>query len=236
MKDTNGAVVLLSGGLDSTTCLYLAAHDFGYPKQKKLPILALSFLYSQKHKIEIAKSKLIAEKLGVKHLVQKLDPEFFLGSSLTEERLKVRKNVQLNQLQKDKEIPNTYVPGRNTLFLSFALSLAEGHGYDSIYIGVNALDYSGYPDCRPEFIQAFQTVADLGTKTGVSGRKKIQIKTPLLKLNKKEIVLLANRYHVPFELTHSCYDPVKGKPCGKCDSCLLRKKGFEEAGILDPTA
>jgi 7-cyano-7-deazaguanine synthase len=229
-----GAVVLLSGGLDSTTCLYLAAHDYGYPKKKSLPILALSFNYSQKHIIEIRKSRKIAKQLGIKHLVQKLDPNFFLGSSLTEKKIKVRKNAKTDSLGTDTEIPNTYVPGRNILFLSFALSLAEGHNFDSIYIGVNALDYSGYPDCRPEFIDAYQKMATLGTKAGVSAKSSIEIKTPLLHLNKKEIILLGNRIGAPFHLTHSCYDPIKGKACGKCDSCLLRAKGFAEAGLDDP--
>ncbi len=229
-----GAVVLLSGGLDSTTCLYLAAKDFGYPDKKNLPIIALSFNYSQKHKIELLKSKKIARLLGIKHLIQKLDPNFFLGSSLTDKKIKVRKNLSSEAIKDDKDIPNTYVPGRNILFLSFALSLAEGHNYDSIYIGVNALDYSGYPDCRPEFIQSFQKMANLGTKVGVGGNSNIKIKTPLLKLNKKEIILLGKKVGAPLHLTHSCYDPIKGRVCGKCDSCLLRAKGFSEAGLTDP--
>lgn len=232
---STGAVVLLSGGLDSTTCLYIAAKDYGYPKNKKLPLLALSFDYSQKHKIELIKSKKIAKLLGIKHVTQKLDPGFFLGSSLTEKKIKVRKNAKNLLSGEEKEIPNTYVPGRNILFLSFALSLAEGHGFDSIYIGVNALDYSGYPDCRPEFIESFQKMANLGTKKGVSeDGDSIQIKTPLLQLNKKEIIELGIKVDAPLQLTHSCYDPIKGKPCGKCDSCILRAKGFLEAGLLDP--
>ncbi|MDZ4728116.1 MAG: 7-cyano-7-deazaguanine synthase QueC [Leptospira sp.] len=231
---SKGAVVLLSGGLDSTTCLYLAAKDYGYPKSKKLPILALSFNYSQKHKIEIQKSRQISKLLGIPHLVQKLDPNFFLGSSLTDKKLKVRKNAKSEQIGSESEIPNTYVPGRNILFLSFALSLAEGHQFDSIYIGVNALDYSGYPDCRPEFIDAYQKMASLGTKVGLTGDSGIKIKTPLLHLNKKEIILLGKELNAPFHLTHSCYDPINGRPCGKCDSCLLRSKGFDEAGIIDP--
>jgi 7-cyano-7-deazaguanine synthase len=230
-----GAVVLLSGGLDSTTCLYIAAKDYGYPKNKKLPILTLSFDYAQKHKIELNRSKKIASLLGVKHFVQKLDPGFFLGSSLTEKKIKVRKNAKGLLDGSDLEIPNTYVPGRNILFLSFALSLAEGHGFDSIYIGVNALDYSGYPDCRPEFIESFQNMANIGTKKGQTNQENsIKIKTPLLHLNKKEIVLLGKEVNAPLHLTHSCYDPLRGKPCGKCDSCILRKKGFMEAGIEDP--
>lgn len=233
--EKGGAVVLLSGGLDSTTCLYIAAKDYGYPKNKKLPILTLSFDYAQKHKIELNRSKKIASLLGVKHFVQKLDPEFFLGSSLTEKKIKVRKNAKGLLDGSDLEIPNTYVPGRNILFLSFALSLAEGHGFDSIYIGVNALDYSGYPDCRPEFIESFQNMANIGTKKGQTNQgNSIKIKTPLLHLNKKEIVLLGKEVNAPLHLTHSCYDPLRGKPCGKCDSCILRKKGFTEAGMEDP--
>lgn len=230
-----GAVVLLSGGLDSTTCLYVAAKEFGYPKTKNLPLLALSFDYSQKHKIELTKSKKIAKTLGIKHVIQKLDPGFFLGSSLTEKKIKVRKNAKSLFSSDETEIPNTYVPGRNILFLSFALSLAEGHGYDSIYIGVNALDYSGYPDCRPEFIESYQKMANLGTKKGVTGAgDSIQIKTPLLHLGKKEIIELGMEVGAPLHLTHSCYDPIKGKPCGKCDSCILRAKGFLELGLEDP--
>ncbi|TGL44411.1 7-cyano-7-deazaguanine synthase QueC [Leptospira perdikensis] len=235
-SEKKGAVVLLSGGLDSTTCLYLAAKDYGYPKSKHLPLLALSFDYSQKHKIELIKSKKIAKLLGIKHVIQKLDPGFFLGSSLTEKKIKVRKNAKSLFSGIEEEIPNTYVPGRNILFLSFALSLAEGHGYDSIYIGVNALDYSGYPDCRPEFIESFQKMADLGTKKGVSeADDSIQIKTPLLRLGKKEIIELGIQVGAPLHLTHSCYDPIKGKPCGKCDSCTLRNKGFAELGMTDPS-
>lgn len=239
MVKSKGAVVLLSGGLDSTTCLYIAARDFGYPKNKKIPLIALSFDYSQKHKIELTKSKKIAKDLGIPHFIQKLDPNFFLGSSLTEKRIRVPKNqIKINgysPTNKDLEIPNTYVPGRNILFLSFALSLAEGHGYDAIYIGVNALDYSGYPDCRPEFIHAFQKMANLGTKKGVvAGENSIKIKTPLLDLGKKEIIQKGLEVGAPLHLTHSCYDPVRGKPCGKCDSCILRRKGFMEVGIEDP--
>jgi len=236
MSNSKGAVVLLSGGLDSTTCLYYAAKEYGYPKTKKIPLVALSFDYSQKHKIELTKSKKISKLLGIPHFIQKLDPGFFLGSSLTEKKLKVRKQTSVSRIEEDKTIPNTYVPGRNILFLSFALSLAEGHGFDSIYIGVNALDYSGYPDCRPDFIDAYQNMANLGTKKGVTSGKEngIQIKTPLISLNKKEIVELGISLGTPFHLTHSCYDPVRGKPCGKCDSCLLRAKGFKEAGIIDP--
>ncbi|PJZ66648.1 7-cyano-7-deazaguanine synthase QueC [Leptospira wolffii] len=212
------AVVLFSGGLDSTTCLYQCIED-GYSPT------ALSFDYNQRHKEELKSAKKIAKLLQVPHMIQKLQPEFFLGSSLTERRIKVPKNAL-----GDKKIPNTYVPGRNILFLSFGVSLAEGIGADRLYIGVNALDYSGYPDCRPEFIRAYAEAVRLGTKMGAEGRP-LEIQTPLQHLDKKEIVLLGSKLGVPFSLTHSCYDPIQGKPCGKCDSCLLRKKGFQEAGI-----
>lgn len=212
------AVVLFSGGLDSTTCLYQCIED-GYSPT------ALSFDYNQRHKEELKSAKKIAKLLQVPHMIQKLQPEFFLGSSLTERRIKVPKNAL-----GDKKIPNTYVPGRNILFLSFGVSLAEGIGADRLYIGVNALDYSGYPDCRPEFIRAYAEAVRLGTKMGAEGRP-LEIRTPLQHLDKKEIVLLGSKLGVPFSLTHSCYDPIQGKPCGKCDSCLLRKKGFQEAGI-----
>ncbi|TGL93298.1 7-cyano-7-deazaguanine synthase QueC [Leptospira barantonii] len=216
----NKAVVLLSGGLDSTTCLYQALAD---GKQ----IQALSFDYGQRHRIELSYAKKITRKLGIPHTIQKLKPELFLGSSLTQKSIKVPKN----SLGKD-EIPNTYVPGRNILFLSFAVSLAEGTGSDSIYIGVNAMDYSGYPDCRPEFIKMYEMAIQLGTKKGSQGSP-IKILTPLQNLTKKEIVLLGNRLKVPFHLTFSCYDPKNGKACGKCDACLLRKKGFQETGVSE---
>ncbi|EPG65527.1 7-cyano-7-deazaguanine synthase QueC [Leptospira wolffii] len=212
------AVVLFSGGLDSTTCLYQCIED-GYSPT------ALSFDYNQRHREELKSAKKIAKLLQVPHMIQKLQPEFFLGSSLTERRIKVPKNAL-----GDKKIPNTYVPGRNILFLSFGVSLAEGIGAERLYIGVNALDYSGYPDCRPEFIRAYAEAVRLGTKMGAEGRP-LEIRTPLQHLDKKEIVLLGSKLGVPFSLTHSCYDPIQGKPCGKCDSCLLRKKGFQEAGI-----
>ncbi|EMK00517.1 7-cyano-7-deazaguanine synthase QueC [Leptospira sp. WS58.C1] len=212
------AVVLFSGGLDSTTCLFQAIQD-GYSP------IALSFDYNQKHKQELKSAKKIAKLLDIPHLIQKLNPEFFQGSSLTEKKIKVPKNSLGHS-----EIPNTYVPGRNILFLSFGVSLAEGIGAKRLYIGVNALDYSGYPDCRPEFIKVYSDAIRLGTKTGAEGHP-LEICTPLQFLDKKEIVLLGSKLGVPFAMTHSCYDPVGGKPCGKCDSCLLRKKGFQEAGV-----
>lgn len=220
IKNKKGALVLFSGGLDSTTCLYFA-------KNNHKQIVAVSFDYSQRHKIEIHKAKKITSLLQVQHKIIKIDPAIFKNTSLVNKEIKVPKNFSSHE-----KIPNTYVPGRNILFLSYATSIAEGLNLSYIYIGVNALDYSGYPDCRPEFIETFQKVISIGTKTG-DQKKEIQIKTPLLNLSKKEIVILANKLKVPFSMTHSCYDPVRGKPCGKCDSCLLRQKGFEEAGVLD---
>lgn len=217
---TKGALVLFSGGLDSTTCLYFAL-------KKHRTVVAVSFDYSQRHKVEIQKAKKIISLLKIPHSIVKINPEIFRNTSLVNKEIKVPKNFSSN-----KKIPNTYVPGRNILFLSYATSIAEGLGLNEIYIGVNALDYSGYPDCRPEFIEAFQKAISIGTKSG-DEKKAIQIQTPLLHLSKKEIVLLGSKLKVPFAMTHSCYDPVKGKACGKCDSCLLRKKGFEEAGVLD---
>lgn len=214
------SLVLFSGGLDSTTCLYQAIFE-------SKEVIALTFYYDQRHFIEIEKAKAIAEKNKIEHIILKIDSEIFLGSSLTNKNLEIAKNFSYKE-----NIPNTYVPGRNILFLSYAVSLAEGRKFNKIYIGVNSLDYSGYPDCRPEFIDAFQKAIQLGTKSGVDDTP-IQIVTPLIKLSKKEIVLLGSKLNVPFGMTHSCYDPVGGKPCGICDSCLLRKKGFEEAEIRD---
>lgn len=215
-----GALVLFSGGLDSTTCLY-------YALKKTRNVVAVSFDYSQRHKVEIQKAKKITFLLGIPHTIVKIDPNIFRNTSLVNKEIKVPKNFSSKQ-----KIPNTYVPGRNILFLSYATSIAEGLNLNEIYIGVNALDYSGYPDCRPNFIESFQRMISIGTKSG-DEKKTIQIKTPLLHLSKKEIVILANKLKVPFSMTHSCYDPIKGKACGICDSCLLRNKGFEEAGVKD---
>lgn len=214
------AVVLFSGGLDSTTCLYQAITE----NEK---VYAISFDYSQRHKIELKVAKKITRTLQVEHFIVKLEPKLFQNSSLTDKTIDVPKN----KISKDK-IPSTYIPGRNTLFLSYAASFAESRGISKIYIGVNSLDYSGYPDCRPKYIQTFSKLIQLGTKTGVEG-KSIQIVTPLIKLTKKQIVLLAQKMKVPFGQTHSCYDPIGDKPCQRCESCLLRKKGFEEAGVVD---
>ena len=221
VRNNNKAIVLLSGGLDSATCLYQAKKD-------NSEVAAISFDYSQKHKIELKAAKKLAKINGIPHYIQKLDPAVFQGSALTDSKIRVPKSgVRKNT------IPVTYVPGRNTLFLAFASSLCEGMGFNRIYIGVNALDYSGYPDCRPDFIKSMQKTIDLGTKRGIENKNPVKIITPLIKLSKKEIILLGHNLGVPFHFTHSCYDPVGDKPCGRCDSCLLRKKGFQEAGIAD---
>lgn len=214
------SLIIYSGGLDSTVCLYLA-------KSQKEIVEAISFYYHQKHKIELVKAKQITKSLNIPHNVIKLPAEIFTSSALVNENLKVPEFKKNNN-----KIPITYVPARNLLFLSFALSYAESKNFQKIYIGVNALDYSGYPDCRPEFIKSFQETSRLATKTGIEG-KPIQIVTPLINMTKKEIITLGAKLGVPFRKTHSCYSPIKGKPCGKCESCTLRKKGFEEAGIQD---
>jgi 7-cyano-7-deazaguanine synthase len=219
------AVCLLSGGLDSSTCLALARRD-GYE------CYALSFDYGQRHQVELDAAARVAEALGVeRHIVVKIGLNVFGGSALTDD-IDVPKGRSLDEM--GKGIPVTYVPARNTVFLSFALAWAEVLEASDIFIGVNALDYSGYPDCRPEFIEAFARMANLATKAGVEGRTRITIHTPLMKLTKADIVRLGHSLGLDFSLTHSCYDPSPdGRPCGHCDSCLLRRKGFEEAGLED---
>jgi 7-cyano-7-deazaguanine synthase len=193
---------------------------------------ALSFDYGQRHKFELQAAGRIAQHFGVeRHITANISLDAFGGSALTA-------NIAVPKARTAAEmshgIPITYVPARNTIFLSFALAWAEVLESSHIFIGVNALDYSGYPDCRPEFIQAFERLANLATKTGVEGRTNLHVVTPLLHLSKKQIVQLAHELHVPFSLTHSCYDPAPdGTPCRQCDACLLRQKGFEEAGIED---
>jgi 7-cyano-7-deazaguanine synthase len=216
------AVCLLSGGLDSATCLAWAL-------RAGFDVYALSFDYGQRHRIELRSAAHIAQHLGAcGHRTVAIDLRAFGNSALTDE-IAVPKN------QLSSGIPVTYVPARNTIFLSFALAWAEVLESSDIFIGVNALDYSGYPDCRPEFIEAFERMANLATKAGVEGRTRTRIHTPLLQLTKAEIVRLASELNLPFELTHSCYDPSpEGRPCNECDSCLLRAKGFHEAGITDP--
>jgi len=219
------AVCLLSGGLDSATCLALARRE-GYF------CYALSFDYGQRHIRELQAAARVAAHFGVeRHLVTKISLDAFGGSALTA-AIDVPKARSADQMSHG--IPITYVPARNTIFLSFALAWAEVLGSADIFIGVNALDYSGYPDCRPEYIEAYQRMANLATKAGVEGLTRLQIHTPLLRLSKAQIVTLARELSVPFGLTFSCYDPgVDGRACGQCDACLLRRKGFEEAGIED---
>jgi 7-cyano-7-deazaguanine synthase len=226
MKSSRKAVCLLSGGLDSSTCLALARRD-GFD------CYALSFDYGQRHRVELDCAARVAASLGVaQHRVVRFDLRQFGQSALTGDVL-VPKGRSVDEMS--QEIPVTYVPARNTIFLSFALAWAETLEASDIFIGVNALDYSGYPDCRPEFIEAYEEMANLATKTGVEGRTRIAIRTPLIQLSKAGIVKLAAELGLDFRLTHSCYDPdPAGRPCGACDSCLLRQKGFEEAGIVDP--
>jgi 7-cyano-7-deazaguanine synthase len=219
------AVVLLSGGLDSTTVLAIA-RDHGY-----IPY-ALSFRYGQRHAIEIEAARRVAQAQGVaRHVLADIDLRVFGGSSLTSDT-EVPKHPTVDALT--NEIPSTYVPARNTIFLAFALAYAESVAARDIFIGVNALDYSGYPDCRPEYIAAFQTMANRATKAGVGGTS-VTIHTPLIEMTKAEIVRTGLGLGVDYSLTSSCYDPdTTGKPCGQCDSCLLRLKGFAEAGQVDP--
>jgi 7-cyano-7-deazaguanine synthase len=220
------AVVLLSGGLDSTTVLAVA-NASGYE------CYALSFSYGQRHSWELESARKIAANSGVKdHRIAQIDLRAFGGSALTAD-ISVPKGRSLEEMS--EKIPVTYVPARNTIFLSFALAWAEVLGSSDIFIGVNALDYSGYPDCRPEFIEAFERLANLATKAGVEGRQNLKIHTPLISLSKAEIVRKGLELGVDYGLTSSCYDPSPtGQPCGECDSCLLRQKGFVENGLTDP--
>jgi 7-cyano-7-deazaguanine synthase len=218
------AVCLLSGGLDSSTCLAAARRD-GFE------CYALSFDYGQRHRVELKSAARVAQALGARsHLVLRIDLDRIGGSALTDD-IPVPKGRSADEMTHG--IPSTYVPARNTVFLSLALGWAETLGASDIFIGVNALDYSGYPDCRPEYIEAYERMANLATKAGVEGCG-LKIHTPLLHLSKADIVRLASELGVDFSLTHSCYDPdAQGRPCGRCDSCVLRRKGFQEAGIED---
>ncbi|PWB72152.1 7-cyano-7-deazaguanine synthase QueC [candidate division GN15 bacterium] len=220
------AVVLLSGGIDSSTTLAVAI-DRGFDT------IALSFDYGQRHRVELEAARRVAESQKVKrHIVFPLNLAAFGGSALTAD-ISVPKHRDPDRI--GHNIPITYVPARNTIFLSIALALAEVIGAATIFIGANAVDYSGYPDCRPEFIDAFETMANLATRSGVEGRK-ITVAAPLIDQSKAEIIKLGTRLGLDYSLTLSCYDPdADGRACGGCDSCLLRRKGFLEAGILDPT-
>ena len=219
------AIVLLSGGLDSATVLAIARSQ-GYETY------ALSFDYGQRHQPEIEAAKKIADSLGAKkHLVVKIDNQIFAGSALTD-KIDVPKSRSEKQIATG--IPVTYVPARNTIFLAHALAWAETIGAGHIFIGANAIDYSGYPDCRPEFIILFETLANVATKSGVEGAR-IQVHAPLIKMSKADIIRKAVELKVDLSLTHSCYDPLPdGRACGECDSCQLRQKGFREAGVTDP--
>lgn len=220
------AVVLLSGGLDSSTVLALAREQGFEPH-------ALSFRYGQRHEHELAAAEAVVKAQGVaRHVVAQIDLREFGGSALTAD-IAVPKGRSAAEM--GHGIPVTYVPARNTVFLSFALAWAETLGASDIFIGVNALDYSGYPDCRPEYIAAFEQLANLATKAGVEGRQKLKIHAPLMALDKAAIIREGLRLGVDYAQTSSCYDPgPEGQPCGACDSCLLRAKGFAQAGVPDP--
>jgi 7-cyano-7-deazaguanine synthase len=220
------AIVLLSGGLDSATCLAIA-HNQNYA------LHTLTFDYGQRHGVEVQSAQALAEHYQVvSHTVFPLALRMIGGSALTSnEHVPKKRDLRSN------EIPITYVPARNTVFLSIALALAEVKECDAIFIGVNAIDYSGYPDCRPEFIRAFEDLAAIATKAGVNSSRKLKIHTPLINYSKAEIVVEAARLNVPFALTWSCYDPQEGAiPCGECDACRLRAEGFAKAGLADPIA
>ena len=217
------AVVLLSGGLDSTTVAAIACSE-GYD------VHALTFRYGQRHAVELKAAEKVARSLGLtEHLIVDLDLRKIGGSALTD-HIDVPKRGEAEPSK--EEIPITYVPARNTIFLSYALAWAEVLGAWNIFIGVNAVDYSGYPDCRPEFIKSFEEVANLATKAGVTMTRRLKIRTPVIYMSKGDIIKTGIKLGVDYTLTHSCYDPTPdGKACGLCDSCLLRKKGFEEAGV-----
>lgn len=227
MTDQSKAVVLLSGGLDSATVLAMV-RDAGYDAH------ALSFRYGQRHVVELKAATRVARALGaIEHRIIDIDLGAFGGSALTSD-IPVPKGRDMAAME--AEIPVTYVPARNTIFLSFGLACAEVLGARDIYIGVNALDYSGYPDCRPDFIAAFEKMANLATKAAVEGNTPVKINVPLIDMTKAQIIKRGMELGVDYGLTISCYDPdAEGAACGACDSCLLRKKGFAEAGVDDPT-
>lgn len=220
------AVILLSGGLDSATTLAIAQNDGFTP-------YGLTFSYGQRHQFEIGASQKIAEACNLTdHIITEIDLRAFGGSALTDD-IDVPKDRSESTMS--GSIPVTYVPARNTIFLSFALAWAEVLQSNDIFLGVNSMDYSGYPDCRPEYIQSFQSMANLATKAGVEGTQSITIHTPLISMTKEEIIRKGLELGVDYSLTHSCYDPDKaGNACGRCDSCRIRLKGFQEAGTADP--
>ena len=222
------AVVLLSGGIDSSTVVAIA-------KAEGFQVYALTFDYGQRHAVEIESARTVATRLGAnQHVVARIDLRIFGGSALTED-LPVPKGRTPHEV--GTGIPITYVPARNTIFLSFALAWAEVLGASDIFVGVNAVDYSGYPDCRPEFIQAYERMANLATKAGVEGRQVLTIHTPLIMLTKAEIIQKGHELGVDYSFTRSCYDPSEnGEACGSCDSCLIRQRGFVANGIRDPIA
>jgi 7-cyano-7-deazaguanine synthase len=228
MKSTkiHRAVVLSSGGVDSTTAMAIAKAE-GYE------IYSLTFNYGQRHAEELKAAARVANALGARdHLVMDIDLRKIGGSALTGD-IPVPKDLIRKKTR--KEIPVTYVPARNTIFLSLALAWAEVIEASDIFIGVNAIDYSGYPDCRPEYIEAFERMANLGTKSAVQGRMKVRIRAPLIDMTKAEIIREGAKLGVDYGMTHSCYDPSpEGRPCGRCDSCMIREKGFRDAGLSDP--
>jgi len=226
MTTPRKAVVLLSGGLDSTTALAIA-------KAEGFELYAMSFRYGQRHVVELKSAAQVAAGMGVrKHVIVDVDLRQFGGSALTAD-IEVPKGRAIESMSEG--IPITYVPARNTVFLSFALAWAETLGSQDIFIGVNVLDYSGYPDCRPEYIEAYERMANLATRAGVEGRQRLKIHTPLIRLSKAQIVARGLELGVDYAWTSSCYDPTpEGRPCGGCDSCLLRAAGFREIGAIDP--
>ncbi len=226
MSSANRAVVLLSGGLDSTTTLAIA-------RESGFDTYAMTFRYGQRHEAEIEAARRVATAFGaVEHVIVDFDLRLFGGSALTS-NVAVPKGRSIEAMAKG--IPVTYVPARNTIFLSFGLAWAEVLGAEDIFIGVNALDYSGYPDCRPEYVDAYSRMANLATRAGVEGSQRLKIHTPLISLSKAEIIEAGLRLGVDYSVTSTCYDPgTRGEACGECDACLLRLKGFHENGLTDP--
>jgi len=221
------AVALASGGLDSSTAIALA-------RKQGFDLYALSFDYGQRHRCELEAARRVVQSLGItNHVIATIDLRMFGGSALTAD-IEVPKGRDPDRISAG--IPVTYVPARNTVFLSFALGWCEVLNAQDIFIGVNAIDYSGYPDCRPEFLEAFERLANLATKAGVEGKARFHIHAPLLRMTKAQIIRAGIEAGVDLSLTHSCYDPTpEGLACGACDSCILRRRGFDEAGVCDPT-